>query len=82
VRRYYGHRRAYAPRMWPTILLACGLAVGLVYALGWHGWDAGLVGGGVGLVVVRARWSWWKHQHPVIPHDQYIEDMRRAAPWN
>lgn len=82
MRRYYRHRRAFAPRAWPPILLGCGLAAGLVYPLGWRGWVAGVVGGLVGLVVMQARWSWWRHQHPVIAHDQYVEDLRRAAPWN
>jgi hypothetical protein len=82
MRRYYGHRRAFAPRAWPTILLACGLAVALTLTLGWRGWTAGLVGGLVGLAVMRARLAWWRHRHPVITHDQYVEDLRRAAPWN
>lgn len=82
MRHYYSHRRAFAPRMWPPFVLACGLAVALVLWLDWRGWIAGLAGAGLGFIVIQARWSWWRYRHPVITHDQYIEDLRRAAPWN
>jgi O-antigen/teichoic acid export membrane protein len=82
VRHYYSHRRAFAPRVWPPILLSMVLAVVLVLALDWRGWTAGLVGAGVGFVLTQTRWSWWRYRHPIVRHDQWLADRRRAAPWN
>jgi hypothetical protein len=82
MRRYYRHRRAYAPRMWWVVLLACGVAVGITNVLPMSPWLGGIVGGVTGFAVMQGRWMIWRWRHPVVSHDQYIEDMRRAARWN
>ena len=81
-RRYFSSRRAYAPRFWPMVVLAAAVASALAYLTDAGTTVAALIGGGVGIVVTQGRWVIWRRRHPMITHDQYIEDLRRAAPWN
>lgn len=81
-RYYVRSRRAYTPRGWPPLLLAVVLAILAVQVLSVPGIVAGLIGGAVGFAVMQARWMLWRWRHPVVTHDQYIEDLRRAARWN
>jgi hypothetical protein len=83
-RRYYRHRRAYAPRAWPTILGLAVVAVACRHLL--HAvalWQVALICFAFGCGGTQLRWMIWRWRHPVVTHDQYIEDLRRAAaPWN
>jgi hypothetical protein len=81
-RRYMGHRRAYTPRYGPWMVLAVILTILASEALRTPAFASGVLGFLIGFVVANARWMIWRWRHPVISHDQYVEDLRRAARWN
>lgn len=82
-RRYAPHRRAYYPRVWPVAVPTALSAAGLGFVAGPTGaiWTA-IVAGAFGAVVVSGRWAVWRRRHPVISAQEYVDDMRRAAPLN
>lgn len=81
-RMYAAHRRAWTPRLWPMLLAAGAataaldllLAPGVLAAIG--------LGLGLGVGGGWARWTIWRHRHPIITPAQYITDLQRKARWN
>jgi uncharacterized membrane protein (DUF485 family) len=82
-RRYWPHRRAYAPRFWPMALASCAINVAFVNVVAFRPvWLLVPACCAIGFVVPWARLAFWRWRHPIITHGQYINDKRRAAPWN
>lgn len=40
------------------------------------------VSGLVGVTVPWVRITIWRRRHPVISSEEYVDDMRKQAPWN
>jgi len=82
-RKYMSHRKAYAPRLWPMAVASAaviGVATWLVPITNpWVGIGLGVL---AGFVFGHLRWVIWRKRHPVISTDEYINEMRRNAPWN
>ena len=81
-RRYFSHRRAYAPRIWPVLAGILPPAVALTTWL-----DASTLGDiaisvALGAIAMKARWWIWRRRHPIITPGQYIDDLQRKARWN
>jgi hypothetical protein len=81
-RRYMRHRRAYTPRCAPPVVLAVVLAELAIHVLGTGVLASVAICVVCGFGVVQVRWATWRWRHPIISHDQYVSDLRRAAPWN
>ncbi|WP_028058316.1 hypothetical protein [Candidatus Solirubrobacter pratensis] len=81
-RRYFAHRRAYFPRLWPWAVLTVALdtvlsrllSPGLLLTLG-----VNLV---MGAGVIYLRVAVWRWRNPAISSEEYLDDMRKAATWN
>jgi hypothetical protein len=81
-RRYFRHRRAWSPRLWPFAAITATLDVLVlqlthVRAL----WLVLLLSFVLGFGAVL-RWEVWKRRHPVITPEQWLDDQRRVARWN
>jgi hypothetical protein len=80
-RQYLRSRRAYTPRLWPFALLPVALALVLTY-IGVRGWVGVVVDFALGLGFAQLRWMIWRRRHPLITTEQWLDEQRRAAPWN
>lgn len=81
-RRWFSHRQAYSPRPWPTFLVAIVVAMAATQLSGAGPVGGVLVGGACGVVIVHARWWLWRHRHPTLSPQVWLERQREAAPWN
>lgn len=81
-RRFYPHRQAYAPRLWPMYLVAFVVTVAIVAVFSPAWWVDILIANSVAAVVVESRWVIWRRQHPPLERHEYAERLREAAPWN
>lgn len=81
--RFYDRsRRAWSPRLWPQFLVALAVTEGVVLLAHPSTLASLAVGVVVGFVVGFGRSEIWRRRHPIITPDQFITDLRRAAPWN
>lgn len=81
-RVYVRGRRAWTPRVWPIMLTGTTVAWAVATLLHPTIPVACAIGAGTGLAAGLGRWEIWRHRHPIITPDQFITDLRRAAPWN
>lgn len=82
-RRFYSHgRRAWTPRFWPLMLLDIAIIFPTSMWLLTTIWERIALGFVVGAGTGMGRWEIWKMMHPEITPDEYLADLRRAAPWN
>jgi hypothetical protein len=81
-RRFYPHRQAYGPALWPMYLAAWVVTVAIVLALRPAWWVDILIANSVAVVVTEIRWVLWRREHPIIEPREYMERMRESAPWN
>jgi hypothetical protein len=85
-RFYASHRRAWTPRFWPLALAAVAVIVPVDLLLLAHGPLGSLEAAATGVIVALAvgigRWEIWKHRHPVITADEYLDDLRAKAHLN
>jgi membrane associated rhomboid family serine protease len=86
-RTWFDHRQAYAPRIWPVVLVTAPLG-GFIGWIGGHYFDwsgaiaAFVVSALVGYGITALVWRRWRKQHPVIPPEQLLDLYRRKAPLN
>lgn len=81
-RKYMPHRRAYYPRLWPMLVPTAAVAGVLAWLFTPPWWTAIVIGLVLGSVVPQVRLVVWRRRHPVISPQDYLNDHRRAAPWN
>jgi hypothetical protein len=82
-KRFYIHtRRAWTPRTWPLVLLDIAIIFPTSMLLLTTTWERILLGFVVGAGTAMGRWEIWKLMHPRITVDEYLADLRSAAPWN
>jgi hypothetical protein len=62
-------------------LLPVALALVLTY-IGVRGWVGVVVDFALGLGFAQLRWMIWRRRHPLITTEQWLDEQRRAAPWN
>jgi hypothetical protein len=86
VSRYWSPvRQAYAPRLWPQVLVTTPLALVLGYVCagvigGWLGFALLVVGSCLlGFGSARARWAIWRRRHPELPPEVWTRELAR---WN
>lgn len=75
-RIYFRYRRAYAPRVWPSVIACIIILVPvdwLLFPLGTAGsLAAATCSVAIGLTVGIGRFEIWKRRHPIITADEYM----------
>lgn len=69
-RRFFRHRQAYAPRLWPQLVASVVLGLLTFYlstSAGAPWYVAAALQVMVAPLVVAVRWGVWKRRHPVRP---------------
>jgi hypothetical protein len=81
-RRYFPHRQAYGPRLWPPSLFAAAVVLALRLSVPMPLGVACFVGVVVGFAFAAGRMWLWRRRHPLVTPALVFELRRRAAPWN
>lgn len=76
------HRRAYTPRLLPTLVPTTLSVATIVFILNPGPIVALIFGAVAGHITTRLRWIIWRRRHPIITTEERLNDLRRAAPWN
>lgn len=87
-RQYMPHRRAYAPRLWPSTLVSVATVIGVTTFMRPGLLAAVIMGVVLGCTIGYVRWAIWRRHHPIVPPriTVYVipdpEHRRERAPWN
>lgn len=83
-RRWFAHRQAYGPRLWPVWLWSMPLVVVMNLLLLDHLPTIVLVAVDLAFAFGCAylRWWVWRRRHPILTPEQYAAMRRRTSPWN
>jgi hypothetical protein len=81
-KRYCRYRRAYYPRWWVMSIVTAPAAAAVCYLVRTTSWATVVICILMGAVGSQVRWTIWRRRHPPISVAEYIDDMRKAAPWN
>ena len=81
-RTYMPHRRAYTPRLWPSMIVTTVMVVVLVSLKHAGPVLSAFFGVALGWTYSSVRWRLWRKRHPIISAREYLDDIRESARWN
>lgn len=81
-RHYFPSRQAYAPRIWPMLLVCVVIDSIILGVLQLQGYWFIIPAPIVAVVVVQGRWWIWKRRHPRRSVEQWLKAQRDNAMWN